>query len=480
MELKKLLSGLNCPGAEWMGLREVFDQTTDCQVENERPRTNSFSTNHGYMLEVLKDGNFAWAATSNARSLQECADKALALTKREELHKIYSFSPEHRPSHQGSYRSEEHFTSTSRPVSLSDINDFLIRSCQSMNVSDKVERTWAGARLVESNHRFVSTTGADIEQYFSFLSSGQRATAVDQGIVQTRSRNGHDGNVLQERWEHLLDDPHLMEELQQVGEEAVELLSARECPNEILDLLLLPGQMLLQIHESIGHPLEIDRILGDERNYAGSSFVSLKDFGSLQYGTDILNVTFDPCIPGQYASYAYDDNGSYATCEYLIKDGVLQRGLGGIESQSRSGTLGVANARASSWNRPPIDRMANINVEAGETSLEDMIASVERGVLMDSNRSWSIDDFRRKFQFGCEYAKMIEGGKITHTLRNPNYRGITLPFWRGLKRVGSPDTVEAYGSSYCGKGEPNQAIRVGHSSPACLFEKIEVFGGYGG
>ena len=229
-----------------------------------------------------------------------------------------------------------------------------------------------------------------------------------------------------------------MDEFQQVGEEAVELLSARECPDETLDLLLLPGQMLLQIHESIGHPLEIDRILGDERNYAGSSFVSLKDFGSLQYGTDILNVTFDPCVPRQYASYAYDDNGTHATREYLIKDGILQRGLGGIESQSRSGKFGVANARASSWNRPPIDRMANINLEAGDSSLEDMIASVERGVLMDSNRSWSIDDFRRKFQFGCEYAKMIEGGKITHTLRNPNYRGITLPFWRGLKQVGEP------------------------------------------
>ena len=159
MELKKILSGLECPGAEWMGLREVFEQTTDCQVENERPRTNALSTNHGYMLEILKDGNFAWAATSNIRSLQECADKALALTQRKGSLQIHSFSPEHRPPHVGKYRSEDHFSSPSRPVSLSDINDFLIRSCQTMNVSDKIERTWAGARLVESNHRFVSTTG---------------------------------------------------------------------------------------------------------------------------------------------------------------------------------------------------------------------------------------------------------------------------------------------------------------------------------
>ena len=194
------------------------------------------------------------------------------------------------------------------------------------------------------------------------------------------------------------------------------------------------------------------------------------------FSTSHLN----PTVPRQYASYSYDDNGCPATREYLIKDGILLRGLGGIESQARAQVPGVANARAASWNRPPIDRMANINLEPGDCSLGDMIASVERGVLMDSNRSWSIDDYRRKFQFGCEYAKMIEGGKITHTLRNPNYRGITLPFWHNLEKVGDEKTVAAYGSSYCGKGEPNQAIKVGHSSPACLFKKVEVFGGADG
>ena len=413
-------------------------------------------------------------------SLQQCAERALALTQRDERYKIHHFSLQHRPPYCDKYCSQDYFQSTAGSSTLRHINDFLIQSCRVMNVSNKIERTRADARLVESRNNFVSTAGAEIEQIFSFLASGQSATAVFQGGVQTRSRNGHDGNVLQERWEYLLDDPGLMDELKQVGEEAVELLSARECPNEALDLILMPGQMLLQIHESIGHPLEVDRILGDERNYAGSSFVTLKDFGNLQYGPNILNVTFDPGVPRQYASYGYDDNGCLATKEYLIKDGILLRGLGGIESQSRSGVPGVANARASSWNRPPIDRMANINVEPGDSSLKDMIASVERGVLMDSNRSWSIDDYRRKFQFGCEYAKMIEKGRLTHTLRNPNYRGITLPFWRNLKKVGTQETVAAFGSSYCGKGEPNQAIRVGHSSPSCLFEKVEVFGGCSG
>jgi predicted Zn-dependent protease len=235
--------------------------------------------------------------------------------------------------------------------------------------------------------------------------------------------------------------------------------------------------MMLQIHESIGHPLELDRILGDERNYAGWSFVKTEDFGKLQYGSAVMNVTFDPTVPGEFASYAFDDNGNPAKREFLIQGGLLKRALGGLESQARSGIPGVANSRASSWNRAPIDRMANINLEPGSHSLAAMIASVERGVLMQSNRSWSIDDFRNKFQFGCEYAQRIENGKITRTLRNPNYRGVTVPFWKSLAKVGDRSTMGMYGTPNCGKGEPNQSIRVGHSSPACLFENIEVFGG---
>jgi predicted Zn-dependent protease len=235
--------------------------------------------------------------------------------------------------------------------------------------------------------------------------------------------------------------------------------------------------MMLQIHESIGHPLELDRILGDERNYAGWSFVKLEDFGRLQYGSPLMNVTFDPTIPEEMASYAFDDVGNPARREFLIEKGVLKRALGGLESQARSGVPGVANSRACSWNRAPIDRMANINLEPGASSMEEIISSVERGVLMESNRSWSIDDFRNKFQFGCEYAKLIENGRVTKTVRNPNYRGVTVPFWRSLKKVGDRSTTGIYGTPNCGKGEPNQIIRVGHASPVCLFENIEVFGG---
>jgi predicted Zn-dependent protease len=262
-----------------------------------------------------------------------------------------------------------------------------------------------------------------------------------------------------------------------IGEQAVELLYAEECPTEKTSLVLAPDQMILQVHESIGHPLEVDRILGDERNYAGWSFVRLDDFGKLKYGSDIMNISFDPTIENELASYGFDDSGKKAEKEFIIKDGILLRGLGGTESEDRSGVKGVANFRACSWNRAPIDRMANLNLEPGDSTFDEIISSVERGVYMESNRSWSIDDYRNKFQFGCEYAKLIENGKFTKTLRNPNYRGISSSFWNNLKRVGDSSTFQVYGTPNCGKGEPNQVIRVGHASPVCLFHNVAIFGG---
>ena len=163
--------------------------------------------------------------------------------------------------------------------------------------------------------------------------------------------------------------------------------------------------------------------------------------------------------------------------EYLIREGRLLRPLGGALSQHRSGLEGVANSRASSWNRAPIDRMANLNLEPGDKSFAQLVGGIERGVLMSYNRSWSIDDARNKFQFGCEWGQLIEDGELKGVVKNPNYRGISAQFWRNLSAVGDAGTFEVLGTPYCGKGEPNQVIRVGHASPACVFSDVDVFGG---
>jgi len=235
--------------------------------------------------------------------------------------------------------------------------------------------------------------------------------------------------------------------------------------------------MVLQIHESIGHPLELDRILGDERNYAGTSFVTPDMFGTFRYGSDLLNISFDPDENGEATSYAFDDDGTRASKKYLIKDGVLVRPLGSATSQHRANLDGVANARACSWNRPTIDRMANLNLEPGKSKFDELVGQVERGLYVETNFSWSIDDSRNKFQFGCEWGQLIENGKLTKVVRNPNYRGISSAFWRSLKGVGDRSSYVVGGASQCGKGEPNQAVRVGHATPACLFAGVDVFGG---
>lgn len=329
---------------------------------------------------------------------------------------------------------------------------------------------------IKTSSQFYSSEGADIQQDFFRVVPSLSVTAFHSGIAQTRTLGGMRAYCQQGGFEHVLR-LDLEKQAESLVRDAVDLAHAPNCPNEVLDMLIDPDQMMLQIHESIGHPLELDRILGDERNYAGQSFVTLDMFGSYQYGSHMLNVTFDPTIPEEFSSYAYDDEGQKATKEFLIKDGILMRPLGGLVAQTRAGMPGVANARTCSWNRPPIDRMANLNVEPGSKTFDEMLAAIDKGIYVKSNSSWSIDDSRNKFQFGCEWGRLIEKGRLTKVVRNPNYRGISANFWRSLAMVGDRSTFMVMGTPFCGKGEPNQCIRVGHASPVCLFRNVDVFGG---
>ncbi len=463
----------------WVGFREVHEVTSLYYVRDGKPLANDRNDTKGVMVEVLVDGQFGYSATArlDEKSLLQAVKDAKVQAKRASKFAVHRFTQAQRPKVTSSYESKS--VKHLNLVSPSDLYGELIRISEKLKTSDKIVKTGAFLQTVETEMRFVSSNGSDAYQKFSLITTDFEATAQNGNIVQSRSDGGLRGKSFQGGFEYF-ETADLWSRVDQVARQAIELaFDSVECPTETMDMILKPDQMMLQIHESIGHPLEVDRILGDERNYAGWSFVNLEDFGKLKYGSDLMNVTFDPTVSHEFASYSFDDTGVPATREHLIKDGVLLRGLGGIESQLRSGRAGVSNMRASSWNRAPIDRMANINLEPGKTSLEDMIGSVKRGVILESNRSWSIDDFRNKFQFGCEYGKLIEDGKITQTVRNPNYRGITVPFWNNLKRVGDGSSFKAYGTPYCGKGEPNQIIRVGHASPVCLFEKIEVFGGAG-
>ena len=464
------------PDVEWIGLREVRETLTERVIRDGKPESNESFTSHGVMAEVLVNGQIGYAATpkTDRESLAATIESARLQALRAAPHGVFKFTSAQRPKVIKRFQSPCIKPFSSRTGG--EINELLVQISEKLKISPKIIRAEALARMVEMETHFVSSNGSDASQSFSLITADFEATAQNGSVVQKRTHGGMRGRSFQGGLEHLYTD-NLWQSVQKIAEEALQLASAEPCPTLTTSLVLTPPQMMLQIHESIGHPLEIDRILGDERNYAGWSFVQLEDFGKLKYGSDLMNVTFDPTVKGEFASYDFDDNGAVAQREYLIKDGLLLRGLGGLESQVRSGLSGVANARASSWNRPPIDRMANLNLEPGSSSFDEIIGSIENGVLMDSNCSWSIDDFRNKFQFGCEYGRMIRNGKLAEVVRNPNYRGITVPFWRGLKMVGNESTREIYGTPFCGKGEPNQVIRVGHASPVCAFENVEVFGG---
>ncbi|QKT03153.1 TldD/PmbA family protein [Ectothiorhodospiraceae bacterium 2226] len=433
----------------------------------------------GAMLTVIHAGGVGYAATTDLTraGLEAAFARARAWAEVNARWRLVDPQRIARAAHRGEYASA------------------VVRPWEAEPLAAKIERVRAADAALGADSRVVdreasvgrlrveslqlNTAGGRIAQRFEAVQPHLRATAHRKGETQTRTLGT--GSYFRQGGLELLDALEPDEDFEaaslRVREEALELLGAPDCPAGIMDLVLAPDQMVLQIHESIGHPLELDRILGDERNYAGTSFVTPEMFGSYQYGSPLLNVTFDPGVAGELASYAYDDEGAPAERTYLIREGVLLRPLGGSLSQARAGMAGVAAARASGWNRPPIDRMANLNLEPGDASLGSLIAQVEQGVYMQTNCSWSIDDSRNKFQFGCERARRIVNGELREVVKNPNYRGISSAFWRNLAGVGNADSFRVLGVGNCGKGEPNQMVRVGHATPPCLFRAVDVFGG---
>ena len=472
MNLKDIISCLDI-NADWVGLREYRENTTYHIIRDKNPLSNQSSIDHGIMVEVLKDGQFGYSGTSDLsfNGINKATNNALDSASKASKYSIFSFNKDVRPKSEGSFQTPLELPFDS--LSVGEINDILMKANDWLKIDDRIMSVTAIAMLVETTINYACSNGSDINQKINIVGSDYSATAKNGEIIQTRT-DGRSGNQMGlERFNQDL----VKSRCNKISSQVIELIEADQCPTGTMPLVLAPDQMMLQIHESIGHALEIDRILGDERNYAGWSFVGLEDFGNLRYGSDIMNVTFDPTISNEMASYGFDDGGFKASKEHLIKDGVLLRGLGALESQARSNIPAVANFRSCSWNRAPIDRMANLNLEPGTSSFDDIISSVEYGVYMETNRSWSIDDYRNKFQFGSEYGKLIENGKTTKTLRDPNYRAITIPFWNSLAMVGDQSTFEVHGTPNCGKGEPNQVIRVGHASPTCLFNDIQIFGG---
>jgi predicted Zn-dependent protease len=460
------------PTCDGWTVRVVRERVQGLHVRQDVLLPVTTSESLGAMVTVQSGAGLGYAATSDLSraGLSEAGTRALGWA---EAHARGGIAVAlGYPAGSGTWRTPVRERWESRP--LADQVALLTDCCRRLARGEAIVDRQAALELRAVETLIADDAGTAVEQSFSLLVPYLSATAHRASESQTRSfgfEAGRQGGLEQ------LDALGFAAAPERIGDEALELLAAEDCPSGSMDLLLMPSQMTLQIHESIGHPLELDRILGDERNYAGGSFVTSVMFGSYRYGSELLNVTFDPTRHGELASYGWDDEGTQAERLHLIERGMLVRGLGGGSSQRRSGLPGVANARACSWNRPPIDRMANLNLEPGTSSLDGLIRATARGVLMETNRSWSIDDRRNKFQFGCERGRMIVDGELKQVVKNPNYRGVSATFWRNLVGVGDAASVGVHGTPNCGKGEPNQVIHVGHASPPCRFAAVDVFGG---
>lgn len=463
----KKLFNLIKDDADYVGLKLQKRAKSYSDIVNGNVENIGFNDDGGAMIEVIVDGYIGYAATSaldeHAIKLAASRAKNFALLQKE--NGIHQFKGKIRGSEKYEFKTSNNaFKSEQLPAIANLFKEQTTKAMKGANIVSSM----AFLSFFDNEIIYLNTNGAEVHQNLDYFFSKQKVIGAKGELNLSRS--------LEEMSSGDQIDFSLKNPFESLVKQTNELLAADNCPEGKMDMILTPDQLYLQVHESIGHPLELDRILGDERNYAGWSFVGVEDFGTLQYGSELLNVTFDPTLPGELATYVADDTGIKAQKEYLIKGGKLLRGIGGAESQERSGVGGIMSQRATSWNRAPIDRMGNINIEAGTSTMDEMIKSTENGILMETNNSWSIDDYRNKFQFGCEYARLIKDGELKGVVRNPNYRGISVPFWNSLSMVGDQSTFQVYGSPYCGKGEPNQIINVGHAVPACKFINIDVFG----
>jgi TldD protein len=333
--------------------------------------------------------------------------------------------------------------------------------------------------FIKKDQLFLSTEGSKIEQTILWSGVSYSATAVDKNETQIRSFPQPFGQYGSAGYE-FITKLGLLENATRVAEESVQLLRADPCPVGEKDLILGSSQLALQIHESCGHPSELDRVLGTEANFAGTSFLTIDKIGKFRYGSNLVNIYADSISPGGLGTFGYDDEGTPAGRWNLVKDGIF---AGYLTSRETAPVIGQKRSqgamRADGYNRMPIIRMVNVSLESRKGTLDQLISDTKDGVFMDFNRSWSIDQQRLNFQFGCEVGWEVKNGKKTRMLKNPTYQGITPEFWNSCDAICGPEEWNLWGIPSCGKGEPMQVMGVGHGSAPARFRKTKVGVGYG-
>ena len=351
----------------------------------------------------------------------------------------------------------------------------LLMECDRLMRAAGADLAMGYVSVLRRRQHFTSSEGASICTDRIETGGGLDATAVGAGLACRRSYpSSHGGQVETRGWE-VIDEIDLCAQAARIADEARRLIDAPCCPSGTMDIILGGGQLALQLPESCGHPIELDRVLGTEASYAGMSFLTPEKLGEFRYGSPLVNITADATLPGGLGSFPYDDEGVPAQRSWIVREGVF---VGYLTSRQTAAQLSLPASngcmRADGWARLPLIRMTNVNLEPGEVSRAQIIASTERGLLMEDNLSWSIDDRRLNFQFAAECGWLIEDGEITQIIRQPTYTGITPEFWGSCDAIADRASWRVWGIPNCGKGEPGQTAHVGHGVSAARFRNVRV------
>jgi TldD protein len=355
-------------------------------------------------------------------------------------------------------------------VPLSTKGDLLVRATTAVREhgADLAEGLY---QLWDTRKWFVSSEGHRIDQHVRECGAGIMATVIGDGETQRRSYPAARGQYGTRGWE-LVEEMDLEAHAPRVGSEARELLTAPLCPSGETTLILGAEQLALQIHESVGHAIELDRILGWEAAYAGTSWLDLAQLGSMAYGSELMNITIDPTIPGALGSFGFDDEGTPAAARDAVREGIWVGVLAGRDSAAVAGLDYGGSVRADGWARLPMVRMTNVGLEPGPHTFDEIVAATDDGIYMETNRSWSIDDRRLNFQFGTEVGYEVKHGHLGRLLRNPTYTGIGPRFWASMDMLSSE--VVQWGTPNCGKGQPGQVGHTGHPAAPARFRNVRV------
>jgi TldD protein len=471
-------------GATYADIRVENRQTQNITVKNGIVEVMADNESQGFGVRVIANG--AWGFASSALLAPAEVDRVTALAvqiaKASALFKTHDVSLGPPVAHMGTYSTPVEIDPWQ--VSLDKKLDVLLKSDGGLRATPGVMVATGSLVFWKENSTFANSEGAFLEQEIVESGGGIEALAVnpESGEVQKRSYpNAFSRDQRREGWESILaldlpgNGPRL-------GEEAVALLSADQCPSSTTTVILGATQLALQVHESCGHPIELDRVFGTEASYAGTSFLTTEKLGSFRYGSDIVNITADATIPGGLGTFGWDDEGVPAQRTPIVRNGIfvgyltsretaqqLREMAGGETSETSSGAM-----RADGWNRIPLVRMTNINLEPGSWEFDDLVADTDEGIYMELNRSWSIDDKRLNFQFGTEIAYEIKNGKMGRMLKNATYTGITPQFWANCDAICNDKHWRVWGTPNCGKGQPSQSAHVGHGTAPARFRNVQV------